>query len=375
MRGHVRKRGSRWAIVVELDRDPITGRRKQKWVSGFATKAAAERELRKRLRFLDEGEDPFPEKLSVRDFVIDRWLPHLETQGRLRPRTLRNYRQLMRDHVLPRLGAMELRRVRPAHVQEVLDEMTRAERAARTVAHARAAMSAAFSAAVRWQLVTVNPVRATEAPAKKPPDLRVPTAVELRTLVEAARGTVWEVPIMLAATTGARRGEIAGLRWANVDLERGRIRIVEALHRVGRELVYAPPKTARGVRSIPIPESVVERLRQHRVDQARRLLALGIRVGDEHPVADRGDGTPLDPSTFTHAASRVAARAGLEGVRLHDLRHAVATLLAATGSSAAVTSKMLGHASVAFTLQTYTHPDDDELDRAVTAFERALGAS
>jgi hypothetical protein len=142
MRGHVRKRGTLWAFVVELDRD-ATGKRHQKWSSGFATKAAAGRELRKRLRLLDEGEDPFPAEIAVRDFVLDRWLPHLETQGRLRTRTVRSYRQLARDHVLPTLGAMELRKVRPAHIQRALDEMTSKGRAPRTVAHARAAMSAA----------------------------------------------------------------------------------------------------------------------------------------------------------------------------------------------------------------------------------------
>ena len=374
MRGHVRKRGSGWAIVVELEPDPASGKRRQKWVSGFRTKAIAERELRRRLRLLDEGEDAFPDEMSVEAFVLERWLPHLETQGRLRAGTIRNYRQLMRDHILPRLGHMQLRKVRPGHLQEVLDEMTRNGRAGRTVSHARAAMSSAFTSAVRWQLVSINPVRATEAPAKKVLDLRVPSAAELLTLMEAARGTVWEVPIMLAATTGARRGEIAGLRWGNVDLERGRIRIVEALQRVNRELVYASPKTPRAVRSIPIPGWMTEALRRHRAEQAQRLLALGIRVGDQHPVADRGDGEPLDPSTFTHAVSRIATAAGLEGVRLHDLRHAVATILAATGSSPAITSKILGHASVAFTLQTYTHPDEEELDRAAAAFERALGS-
>jgi integrase len=363
-----------WAIVVELDRDPATGKRRQKWVGGFRTKAIAERELRRRLLLIDEGEDAFPEEISVKAFVLERWLPHLDLQGRLRPRTVRNYRQLMRDHVLPRIGPMQLRKVRPAHVQGVLDEMTKNGRAGRTVSHARAAMSSAFSAAVRWQLVAINPVRATEPPAKKTLDLRVPSAAELVALMDAARGTIWEVPVMLAATTGARRGEIAGLRWGSVDLERGHIRIVEALQRVNRELVYAPPKTPRAIRSIPIPGWVVERLRRHRAEQAQRLLALGIRVGDDHPVADRGDGDPLDPSTFTHAVSRIAAAAGLEGVRLHDLRHAVATILAASGTSPAVTSKMLGHASVAFTMQTYTHPDEEELDRAAAAFERALGS-
>ncbi len=167
MKGHVRKRGSGWAIVVELEADPASGKRRQKWVSGFRTKAIAERELRRRLRLVDEGEDAFPEEMTVDAFVLERWLPHLQTQGRLRAGTIRNYRQLMRDHVLPQLGSMQLRKVRPGHVQSVLDEMTRNGRAGRTVSHARAAMSSAFTSAVRWQLVAINPVRATEAPAKR----------------------------------------------------------------------------------------------------------------------------------------------------------------------------------------------------------------
>ena len=373
MRGHVRKRGTLWAFVVELDRDPITGKRRQRWVSGFATKREAERELRRRLRLVDEGEDPFPDEITVAAFV-NRWLVHLETQGRLRARTVRSYRQLWSDHVLPRIGAMELRKVRPAHVQGVLDEMTRKGRAPRTAWHARAAMSGCFQQALRWQLISFNPVRATEAPAKKVPDLRIPSPAELRVLVEAARGTAWEVPILLAATTGARCGEILGLRWGNVDLERGRIRIVEALQRTGGELVYVVPKTAHGVRTVPLLPEVVDRLRRHRAEQAQRLLRLGIRATDEDVVCDGSDGKPLEPSKFSHAAKRLAAEVGLEGVRLHDLRHAVATMLAASGSSPAVTSKLLGHASVAFTLQTYTHPDDEELDRAGVALQRALGA-
>src|ERR1700687_3567805 len=100
MRGHVRKRGNDWAIVVELEPDPASGKRRQKWVSGFRTKAIAERELRRRLRLIDEGADAFAGEMSDEAVVLEPWLPHLDTQGRLRPGTIRNYRQLMRDHVL-----------------------------------------------------------------------------------------------------------------------------------------------------------------------------------------------------------------------------------------------------------------------------------
>jgi len=374
MKGHIRKQGDTWRFVVELERDHATGKRRQKWVSGFATKREAEKELRKRLRLIDEGEDAFPARLLVRDYIDGRWLPHLETQGRIRPGTLRGYRQVLRDHILPVFGGMEVRKVRPAHVQEALDRMTRTGLAPRTVAHARAAVSAAFTQAVRWQLVATNAARATQAPAKRAPKLRVPTADELRQIITEAEGTRWELPILLAATTGARRGEVLGLRWGNVDLDRGRAHIVESLQRVGGIVRYVEPKTERSVREVPLLPEVVERLRAHRVEQAERLLKIGVRVTDTdaHPVCDRGDGAPLDPGTFTHAASRIARDAGLDGVRLHDLRHAVATVLAAGGNRPELTSKLLGHASVAFTLQTYTHPTDDEMGAVGEAIGRAL---
>jgi integrase len=373
MRGHVRKRGRLWAFVVELDRDSITGKRRQRWVSGFSTKAEAERELRKRLHLLDDGEDPFPSEIAVREFITERWLIHLETQGRVRVRTVRSYRQLMRDHILPKIGMMQLRKVRPAHVQAVLDDMTGRGRAPRTVAHARAAMSAAFAQAVKWQLVSANPVRATEAPAKKSPDLHIPSPDELAAIIEAARGTPWEVPILLSATTAARRGEVLAITWGNVDLDRARVRIVSSLQRVNKEWQFVPPKTSHGVRSVPLLPQVVDRLRKHRAEQAQRLLRLGMRVSDEHVVCDRGDGAPIDPSTYTHAASRIIQSAGVPNARLHDLRHAVATALAASRNRPEVTSKLLGHASVGFTLSTYTHVTDDDLDVVTQKLGEVLG--
>ncbi len=218
-----------------------------------------------------------------------------------------------------------------------------------------------------------KPVRGTEPPDKKAPHLRTPTAPELRAIIDAAKGTPWEVPVLLSATTGARRGEVLGLRWGSVDLECDRARIVESLQRIDGGVVFTPPKTARSIRTVPLTSEVVERLRAHRAEQAQRLLALGIRVTEEHVVCDRGDGAPIDPSTYGHAAVRIAKQAGLDGVRLHDLRHGVATMLAANGGRPELTSRLLGHSSVAFTLSAYTHPDDDAMDLVGETIGAALG--
>jgi integrase len=238
--------------------------------------------------------------------------------------------------------------------------------------HARACMSACFQHALRMQLVTINPVRGTQAPKKPELELRIPMAHELRKIIETARSTPWEVPVLLSATTGARRSEVLGLRWRNVDLEAGRARIVEQVQRVGGKLDFVAPKTERAKRTLPLQPEVVARLRKHRVEQAWRLRTVGIEVTDDHVVCDRGDGQPIDPSTYTHAVSRITADAGCVGVRLHDLRHGVATVLAASGNRPELTSKLLGHSTVAFTLQTYTHPSDDEMDEVAEILSKAI---
>jgi len=374
MKGHVRKRGKSWCFVIDAHRDAATGQRRQRWSSGYETKRAAEQAMRKALHRVDAGADPFPEKITVAEFIDARWLPHLETQRKPRPSTRRRYEQLLRKHVLEFIGGMRLDRVRPAHCQTVLDALIDGGWAPRTVAHCRAAMSSAFQTALRWQLVSTNPVRATTTPTPERPKFTTPDAAELRALADAAVGTTWEIAVLLAATTGARRGEVLGLRWSYVDLDRGRVRVDEALQRTpDGTLGFTPPKTERARREIPLPGFAVERLRRHRAEQAQRRLALGTGWQDLDLVCERGDGAPFDPSSFTHGFARIAKAVGIEGVRLHDLRHGVATALAKAGTPAYVTSKVLGHSSVHFTANTYTHADEETVDRALAGLEQAFG--
>src|SRR5262249_48158182 len=144
------------------------------------------------------------------------------------------------------------------------------------VAQARAVASSIFNFAVRSSLITTNPARETSTPTPDRPDLVVPDGAQLHALIDAARDTTWEVPVLLAATTGARRGEVLAMRWEHADLDRGRLRIVDALQRhPGGELEFVAPKTARARREVPIPAFVVGRLREHRVKQTRRRLMVG----------------------------------------------------------------------------------------------------
>src|SRR6266496_211587 len=232
-----------------------TEERRQRTEGGFPTrKAAQDAYTAERGRIL-RGGDPWPKDMTSRTYS-NRWLEHQKV--RVRPTTWIRYEQLLRDHVLPRIGSVPLAKLRPADVQQVVDAVLASGRAPRTVLHVYRVLSTALRQAVRWQLMVVNPAAAVQPPHPDRPRLTVPSGQELRRLVEAARGTAWEVPILLAAATGARRSEVLALKWETVDLQAGKIRIVQGLQRVhdgdGRtRLEFFDVKRQRSRREIGLP--------------------------------------------------------------------------------------------------------------------------
>jgi len=411
MRGHVRKRGRVWCLVVDAGDQPAQrceaaecqrrgpagtvrpalfwtdGKdpkkecpkcggplvdvmlRRQRWASGFRTRAEAQKELNRILGELGRGGDPFPEAISIREYA-----EHYLKSADIRPLTRKRYQIMLVGHVLPTLGGLELAKVRPAHVQAILDEMRSKKLAPRTRAGVRALLFHLFKRVVKGGLVSANPVEATDRPKAERPNLTVPEHEQLRAIREAAIGTVWEIPALLSTTTGARRGETLAVQWKDLDLETGAIRIARALQRVDGELVFTEPKTARGRREFTLPPFAVERLRKHHREQAERRLRLGEAWCDVDLVSDRGDGGPLDPSAFSHGFHRIAKKAVLPAsVRLHDLRHGVGTTLIAGGLDAATVAELLGHSDPGFTLRTYVHPTTRMAAKAAAVLEEALG--
>jgi integrase len=372
VRGHVRRRGKSWSFVLDVERDPQTKWRRQKWVSGFETKKAAEAGLRCALGRMDANKDPVPEKVTLTAYVETQWLPHLDAVGKPRERTRAGYAAHLRRYVLPLMGGIELSKIRVQHCQKVLDEVV--DRAPGSVRHVKAAMSSCFQDAVRGELIATNPARATRTATPPKAKLTTPSPEQVRTLVDAAAGTVWEIPTLVCAATGARMSEVLGLRWRDVDLDRGCVKVVETLVRhLDGSLGFAPPKTRAAVREIPLPKRAVVRLRAYKIEQAQRRLRLGDGWRDLDLVCERGDGKPSDPSSFSHAFARIADQVGLGDVRLHDLRHSYATQMARAGTPAFVTAAILGHSSPAFTQATYQHADHGMLEAAARSVQEAFG--
>jgi len=196
---------------------------------------------------------------------------------------------------------------------------------------------------------------------------------------------MWEVPSLTAAVTGARRSEVLGLSWEDVDLRVGTILIRRGVqpvrHSKGRTAEFTPLKTKRSRRVVQLPPFAMERIRLHRREQLKRRTTLGTRWRDPldelgRPVAlvcDRGDGFLIYPDSFTSAFKRMAGQAGMHpDTRLHDVRHAVATELGRRGVHPVVVSAVLGHASPAFTIAVYQHAWEEGPAEAAAALQEAL---
>ncbi len=381
MRGSIRRRGDGYEVTVSAGIDPTTGKRRRiyRWAR---TKKAADRILTDVLADIDRGSFADPGRLTTASYLRDHWMPHIAT--RVRPRTAQRYAQLLEFHVIPVVGHVKLGNLAPAHVQKVVDQALAAGLAPRTVASVYRVLHGALAQAVRGQLLGVNVAAAVRPPKADRPELASPDAAEVAKVLDAARGTRLYVPLAIAASTGLRRGELLALRWRGLDLDRrdpktGKpapiLRVTASLQRVDGESVFLPPKTDRARRTVGLPPTTVALLRRHRKEQLERRVLLGEAWHDLDLVIERGDGGPFPPDSLSRDWYRLVRRIGLPGLRLHDLRHAFATRLLEASVHPKVVSEVLGHSSVAFTMDTYQHLGPTMQETAVRAIEEALGAA
>ncbi|MGH2794198.1 MAG: site-specific integrase [Actinomycetota bacterium] len=367
-----------WRIAAWTPAAPTTGQRQriQRTVSG--SKKDAQRALTKLVSDIDRGliaSDP--SRLTVAQFM-GQWLAHM--RHRIRATTFDRYEGVTQNHIIPQLGKTQIGKLKPMQIQAFEARLLESGRmrkqgglSAQTVLHIHRVFSEALGQAVRWQLLAVNPALAVQPPRTKRPELKIPDAETVERIVATARATSVYIAVLLAASTGMRRGEILGLRWSEVDLDRGIIRVVSTYQRSRRGLEFADPKTDRARRAIAVPQFAVEVLRQHHRRQTTRRLRAGRAWHDFNLVVELGDGRPVDPSEFTRKFAAIATKAGAKGVRLHDMRHAFATMLLTSGVHPKIASEALGHSTVGITLDTYSHVLPNMQAEAAAAIQEALG--
>jgi len=299
------------------------------------------------------------ENMTV-DGYLDKWLS--ATKDTVRIGTWRRYEQVSRLHIKPTLGRIRLDKLNALQLQTVYRDRLDAGMSPRMVRYVHITISKALKDAVRWRLIPYSVADAVRPPRQTKPEITPLTAEQVKMLLAAARGDRLEALYVLAVTTGMRIGEIFGLKWSDVDLEAGILRVRRT---VAADGTVNPPKTASGRRTV-------------------RLSTLAVRALSEHPrvavegqpqwIFSSGAGTPINPSNLFNRSWRpLLTRAGLPHARVHDLRHTAATLMLSRGVPVKVVSEMLGHADVSTTLSIYAHVLPDMQGGAARAMDDLLG--
>lgn len=385
MRGHIRnyqlkKGGRRWAVVVYQGKRVGQNDKLQdsyRWIRGFQTQKAAQSELNKILKSVNDGTYVELSKQTIAQY-LDRWLTTVKPN--LGAKTFERYKQLAEVNINPKLGAIQLAKLQPVQIAEFYtwssvagNRRTGRGLSAQTILHIHRLLSKALKQAVMWQLRPTNPANAVEAPRPVRREIKAVEEEHSALLIGSAQNTRLYLPILMGLCTGMRRGEILGLRWSDLDLDNSRLTVNQSLgetHEGG--LCFKPAKNKKSHRTIALPDCLVSALKEHRASQQTAKNLFGPDYATFDLVMPLPDGTPWPPDDFTDSYISYARRIGAKGVRFHDLRHTHASELLRRGVPLKTVSQRLGHSNATVTLNTYAHVMSGDDERAADLVEELM---
>ena len=363
--GSIRQKGRGWQIRYRKD-----GQRKYEQVTG--TFKLAEKVLRERLVAIEKGEYVGKKKLTV-GVYLQSWLETYAVTN-CTAKTVQGYKQSINCYTAT-IASITLQKLDATHIQPIYAGMIKRGLSNRTADALHKALSIALNTAIKQGILKRNPLDNVIAPkvAKKEvevwdADMR---AKAMTVLKESQYGDFYQLGLM----TGMRRGELAGLKWANVNLANRQLQVVNTLQRItGLGLLNGQPKTERSRRSIALSDDTVALLHEIRGKQITQQLEVVDAWTDSGYVFTSADGMPVDPNLATRAFKKVLTSAGLPKLTIHGLRHTHATILLEQGVNPKVVSERLGHASVATTMDIYSHVLPDMQEKAAQAIDTVLAS-
>jgi integrase len=349
--------------------------RKYRYIYGKSRKSVAER-LTKAMADRDGGLIFDAGNVTVGEY-LDRWLSD-SVRDTVRNKTYNDYAYLVRRHIKPTLGRVQLKSLTPAHARRLYRAKLDSGLSSRTVNYVHVTLHKALKQAVNDGLIPRNVTDAVKAPRPVKKEVQSFTPEQARAFLNAARGDRLEALYIAAITTGLRQGELLGLRWRDIDLESGRLAVRRTLvaGSVGSHsgAAFDAPKNNKSRRTVKLTKSAIEALKRHKAAQNEERLKLGSLWEDHGLVFPNRVGKPMDHNNlYKRDFKKTLAHAGLPlTFRFHDLRHTCATLLLSKNVNQKVVQEMLGHATITQTMDTYSHVLPTMQDAATEAMESAL---
>jgi integrase len=378
MRGHIRECGPQsFQLKIDIGRS-AEGKRLVEYHRFYGSKRAAQTRLTELLSAVDKRAHVPRSTLTVGAHVAER-IEQSVRLGVASPKTAERYRELLRNQIVPHLGAIVLQDLKAADISRwhatLLDSGRKDGEgglSALTVRHAHRLLGKALREAQRFDLVVRDPTIGERPPKVVREEVVILTGDEARAIVTKLVDNPIYPKAIVALFTGLRRSELLALKWSSIDLDRKTLRVVEALEETAAGLRFKTPKSRAGKREITLPDIVVAVLRDHRKRQSEQRMKLGAgRLPADALVFSRLDGGPLSPNALSKEWAKAAASIGVKAT-LHAARHTHVSFLIDAGINVVKISRRVGHADIATTLNVYAHLFDAREDKSAEAINAAV---
>ncbi|WP_374713531.1 tyrosine-type recombinase/integrase [Symbiobacterium terraclitae] len=359
---------------VELERDPVTGKRRRKTLYD-TSKTNLQKRITALLNQVQVGPYSDPTRMTVAEFMMT-WLDkHCKT--RLKPKTLSGYEETVRRYIIPKIGSIELGKLQPLHLESLYATLTNEGRGQRAVQYTHVVLRAALNKAVRWRILSHAVTSDVDPPEYAPREQRALDQDEILRFLQAAKTDRNYALYLMAITTGMRPGELLGLKWSHVDLE-AKVAFVQQtqvwLDRSPHP-IYDIPKSRAGIRSIPLSDAVVEALRQHGEAQMEERTLRGTEYRDNGLVFCTRDGKALHPNNIRKRVKQLFKKANIsDAADLHPytFRRTHATYLISSGTDVKTVQSRMGHTTAKLLLDVYTKVVDERKREPARKFDELL---
>lgn len=356
--GHIRKRACKngkvsYQLIIEFEADPKTGKRTRQYKTVNGTKKEAEAMLNRLINEADTNGIFKPSTLRLSDWLhewLKLYLPNIEATTRA------GYKERIDNKIIPHLGNIPLKNLKTSEIQSWVNMLNTEEKLSpKSVKNVFLNLKASLDKAVVLNMIPKNPCTGVELPKLIKYNAEVYDEGEIQKLVDAIQGTDMYLFVTLEILTGLRRGELAELKWSDIDLDKGIIHITRSKVLAEGKKITKAPKSQSGKRDISIGEKLIEILKNEHINYLKDKIKMGSNFIDSDNVIRQPNGKEFSPDSLTQKWIRFRKAKGLKDIRLHDLRHTCATSMLLAGINMKVIQKRLGHSDISTTMNIYAH--------------------